>query len=65
MHEETRRFVIRMLNPIVAEFKREVAQQCANGASEADIQEMLDRIESLNRPVMDADQLAYLMELFR
>ena len=65
MHEETRRFVSRMLNPIVAEFKREVAQQRANGASEADIQEMLDRIESINRAVMDADQLAYIMELFR
>ena len=65
MHEETRRFVSRMLNPIVAEFKREVAQQRANGASEADIQEMLDRIKSVNRAVMDADQLAYLMELFR
>jgi hypothetical protein len=65
MHEETRRFVSRMLNPIVAEFKREVAEQRANGASEGDIQEMLDRIESVNRAVMDADQLAYLMELFR
>ena len=65
MHEETRRFVSRMLNPIVAAFKREVAQQRANGASEADVQEMLARIESVNRVVMDADQLAYLMELFR
>jgi hypothetical protein len=65
MHEETRRFVSRMLNPIVAEFKREVAEQRENGASEGDIQEMLDRIESVNRAVMDADQLAYLMELFR
>jgi hypothetical protein len=26
---------------------------------------MLDRIESINRAVMDADQLAYLMGLFR
>jgi len=65
MHEETRRFVSRMLNPIVAAFKREVAQQRPNGASEADVQEMLARIESMNRAVMDADQLAYLMELFR
>ena len=48
-----------------AAFKREVAQQRANGASEADVQEMLARIESVNRIVMDADQLAYLMELFR
>ena len=40
-HEETRRFARRMLAPIVAEFKREVAQQRANGASEVDIQEML------------------------
>ena len=48
-----------------AEFKREVAQQRANGASEVDIQEMLGRIESVNRAVMDADQLAYFMELFR
>jgi hypothetical protein len=63
--EETRRFARRMLGPIVAEFKREVAQQRANGASEVDIQEMLDRIESVNRAVMDADQLAYFMELFR
>ena len=63
--EEARRFARRMLDPIVAEFKREVAQQRANGASEADIEEMLDRIERLNRAVMDADQLAYFMELFR
>jgi hypothetical protein len=65
MHEETRRFVSRMLNPIVAEFKREVEQQRANSASEADTQEMLDRIESVNRAVVEADQLAYLLELFR
>ena len=63
--EDTRRFARRMLGPIVAEFKREVALQRANGASEADIQEMLDRIESVNRAVMDANQLAYFMELFR
>ena len=63
--EDTRRFARRMLGPIVAEFKREVAQQRANGASEVDIQEMLGRIESVNRAVMDADQLAYFMELFR
>ena len=63
--EETRRFARRMLGPIIAEFKREVAQQRANGASEADIQAMLGRIESVNRAVMDADQLAYFMELFR
>jgi hypothetical protein len=44
MHEETRRFVSRMLHPIVAEFKREVAKHRANGASEADIQEMLYRL---------------------
>ena len=64
-HEETRRFARRMLGPIIAEFKREVAQQRANGASEADIQAMLGRIESANRAVMDADQLADFMELFR
>jgi hypothetical protein len=65
MDEEARRFARRMLTPIVTEFKREVAQQRANGASEADIEEMLDRIERANRSVMDADQLAYFMELFR
>jgi hypothetical protein len=63
--EEARRFARRMLAPMVAEFKREVAQQRANGASEADIEEMLARIESSNRSVMDADQLAYFMEQFR
>jgi hypothetical protein len=65
MDEEARRFARRMLAPIVTEFKREVAQQRANGATEADIEAMLDRIESVNRPVMDADQLEYFMELFR
>jgi hypothetical protein len=63
--EEARRFARRMLAPIVTEFKREVVQQRANGASEADIEAMLDRIETVNRPIMDADQLAYFMELFR
>jgi hypothetical protein len=53
-HEETRRFARRMLDPIVSEFKREVAQQRANGASEVDIQKMLGRIESVNRAVMAA-----------
>lgn len=43
MHEETRRFVSRMLNPIVAEFKREVAEQRANGASEGDIESRISK----------------------
>jgi hypothetical protein len=63
--EETRRFARRMLGPMVTAFKREVALQRANGATEAEIQAMLDRIETVNRSVMDADQLAYFMELFR
>jgi hypothetical protein len=49
----------------VTAFKREVALQRANGATEAEIQAMLDRIETVNRSVIDADQLAYFMELFR
>ena len=65
MDQEARGFARRMLAPIVTEFKRDIAQQRANGASEADIEEMLARIESTNRSVMDADQLAYFMELFR
>ena len=65
MDQEQARFARRMLAPIVTEFKREVAHQRANGASEADIEEMLERIESTNRSVMDADQLAFCMELFR
>ena len=65
MDQEARGFARRMLAPIVIEFKRDIAQQRANGASEADIEEMLARIESTSRSVMDADQLAYFMELFR
>jgi hypothetical protein len=65
MDQEARGFARRMLAPIVTEFKRDIAQQRANGASEADIEEMLARIESTNRSVMDADHLAYFMELFR
>ena len=65
MDQGARGFARRMLAPIVTEFKRDIAQQRANGASEADIEEMLARIESTNRSVMDADHLAYFMELFR
>ena len=65
MDQEQARFAHRMLAPILAEFKREIAQQRANGASEAHIGEMLERIERTNRSVMDADQLAFCMELVR
>jgi hypothetical protein len=65
MEEETRCFVLRIIEPILTEFKREVAQRRANGATEAEIEAMLSRIETTNRPVMDADQLQYFMSLFR
>jgi hypothetical protein len=35
------------------------------GATEADIDAMLERVETVNRPVMAADQFQYFMELFR
>ena len=35
MEEETRRFVRRMIEPILTAFRREVAQQRANGAKES------------------------------
>jgi hypothetical protein len=65
MEEETRCFVLRIIEPILTEFKREVAQRRANGATEAEIEAMLSQIETTNRPVMDADQFQYLMSLFR
>jgi hypothetical protein len=65
MEEETRCFALRIIEPILTEFKREVAQRRANGATEAEIEAMLSRIETTNRPVMDAVQLQYLMPLFR
>jgi hypothetical protein len=65
MEDETRCFVLRIIEPILTEFKREVAQRRANGATEAEIEAMLSRIETTNRPVMDADQLQYFMSLFR
>ena len=49
MDQEQASFARRMLTPIVTEFKREVAQQRANGASDADIENMLERIERTNR----------------
>jgi hypothetical protein len=48
-----------MIEPILAEFKREVALQRANGATDRDIEAMLERIATVNRPIMDADQLNY------
>jgi hypothetical protein len=65
VEEKARRFARRMLEPILAEFRREVAQLGANGANEADIEAMLARVENTNRPVMDPDQFEYFMELFR
>jgi hypothetical protein len=65
MDQEQASFARRMLTPIVTEFKREVAQQRANGASDADIENMLERIERTNRSVMDSDLLAFCMELFK
>lgn len=65
MEEEARRFARRMIEPILTEFRREIARQRANGANESDIEAMLARLEATNRPVMDADQFEYLMELFR
>jgi hypothetical protein len=63
--EENRRFARRMLGPILTAFSQEVAQQRSNGANEADIKAMLDRIELMNRNSMDADQLDYFMEMFK
>lgn len=65
MEEEARRFARRMIEPILTEFRREIAHQRVNGANESDIEAMLARLEATNRPVMDADQFEYLMELFR
>jgi hypothetical protein len=65
MEEETRCFALRIIEPILTEFRREVAQRRANGATEAEIEAMLSRIETTNRPVMEADQFQYLMSLFR
>ena len=65
MEEETRRFVRRMIEPILTAFRSEVAQQRANGAKELDIEAILARVEIANRPVMDVDQFEYLMGLFR
>ena len=65
MDEEDCRFARRMIEPMLRAFKQEVAEQRANGASEADIEAMLARIESLNRGSMEADQLAFFMQLFR
>jgi hypothetical protein len=45
-----------MIEPILAEFKREVALQ---RATDRDIEAMLERIATVNRPIMDADQLNY------
>jgi hypothetical protein len=56
MEEKTRCFALRITEPILTEFKREVAQRRANGATEAEIEAILSRI---NRPVMDADQFQY------
>jgi hypothetical protein len=59
MEEKTRCFALRIIEPILTEFEREVAQRRANGATEAEIEAMLSRIETTNRPVMDADQFQY------
>ena len=58
-------FARRMLDPIVREFAREIAKQRSEGASESDIQAMLDRVESVNRPVMDPEQFQFFMDMFR
>ena len=54
-----------MIEPILAEFKREVALQRANGATDRDIEAKLERIATVTRPVMDADQLNYFLDLYR
>jgi hypothetical protein len=58
-------FARRMLDPIVREFAREIAKQRSEGATESDIQAMLDRVESANRPVMDPEQFQFFMDMFR
>jgi len=65
MKEETRCFALRIIQPILTECRPEVAQRRANGATEPEIEAMLRRIETTNRPLMDADQFQYLMSLFR
>ena len=58
-------FARRMLDPFVREFAREIAKQRSEGATESDIQAMLDRVESANRPVMDPEQFQFFMDMFR
>ena len=58
MDEEACRFARKMIEPMLRAFRQEVSEQRNGGASEADIEAMLARIESLNRISMDVDQLA-------
>ena len=65
MDEEACRFARRMIEPMLRAFKQEVAEQRANGASEADIEASWQGLKSLNRGSMEADQLAFFMQLYR
>ena len=65
MDEEACRFARKMIEPMLRAFRQEVSEQRNGGASEADIEAMLARIELLNRDSMDVDQLAFFMHLFR
>lgn len=65
MDDAQANFTRTLLEPIVKEFAKEIALQRARGATESDIQTMLDRVEFTNRPVMDPDQFQFVMTMFR
>ena len=65
MDDEQANFARTMLEPIVKEFAKEMASQRARGATEADIQLMLERVELTNQPVMDPDLFQFVMAMFR
>ena len=48
MDEEACRFARKMIEPMLRAFRQEVSEQRNGGASEADIEAMLARIELLN-----------------
>jgi len=65
MDEAQAAFTRTMLSPIIKAFAKEITAQRANGATEADIQGMLDRVETTNRPVMQPEQFQFVMTMFR
>ena len=63
MDEEACRFARKMIEPMLRAFRQEVSEQRKGGASEADIEAMLARIESLNRE-FDGRRSACLFHAF-